>query len=346
MKGYLKCVVAILFLFSFFFIFHLASAHEVYVLDGQEINVALQSPTPDFTSSIKDHFGQFVTWGIGITILLLATFFLSFNSFLRKYISPYLIYLKKSAPIVSQLFLGLAVLAAGYFHALFGIEIPFMEVFGSQENLIAILFMLLGAMLILGIFPRISALFLSFIFLLATYHLGLYMLTYLLYFGEALTILIFGGAYSLHGHQFVSHHFSKRLHIMHHDYKFLIIRITFGISLIYASMYAKFFHGDLALETINKFHLTNYFHFDPLFLVLGAMLTEVLIGILFGFGVLVRLASVFFLIMLTLSLIFFGETVWPHLILIGTALVMFLHGYDRYTLMGWIQRDKLLEPVI
>ncbi len=323
-----------------------AEAHEVYVLDQSEINTAIHSPIPDFKDAIIDHSGQFLGWGIGIFVLLIAVFFLSLNRFVKNFFSPYLIWLKKFAPKVSQFTLGIAITAAGYFHALFGIEIPFKEVFGSVEHLISYLFILLGIMLIFGILPRLSALFLSFIFLLSVYHLGIYMLTYLLYFGEALTILIFGGAYSIHGHQFISHHFSKHLHEMHHDYKFLIIRVTFGISLIFASMYAKLIHGALAIETVSKYHLTNYFHFDPVFLVLGAMLTEILIGFLFASGILIRLTSIFFLVMLTLSLLFFGESVWPHLILIGTALVMFLHGYDKYTIMGRIQSDNSLEPVL
>lgn len=339
-------ILVLVILVCLFTSLHFASAHEVYVLDQKEINVAQQAPTPDFISTIRDQFGLFVTWGLKILVLLIAAFLISFNKFVRKLFAPYLIWLKKYAPHVSQFVLGIAIAAAGYFRALFGIEIPFSEMFGKYDHFIAIIFVILGLMLMIGLLPRISGLFLSVIFILSAYHLGFYMLTYLLYFGEALTIVIFGGAYSIHNRHFLSHHISKKLHETQHNYKFLIIRITFGISLIYASLYSKLIHGALALETVTKFHLTNYFHFTPLFLVLGAMIVEVLLGLAFASGFLVRFASIFFLTMLTMSLIFFGETVWPHIILIGTAIVVFMHGYDKYTVMSAIQRDKLLEPVL
>lgn len=126
----------------------------------------------------------------------------------------------------------------------------------------------------------------------------------------------------------------------------MIMRILFGISLIYASLYAKLIHGALALEVVTKYHLTHYFPFDPIFLVLGAMLIEILIGIFFLIGFEIRFTSLFFLVFLSMSLVFFGESVWPHIILIGTAIAMFLHGYDRYTFSVRLEKDKRAEPVL
>lgn len=340
-------ILGTLFSLVLFFIrVHIASAHEVYVLDQSEIATALRAPRPDFIGTIMNNLGQFVRWGALIFVLLVAAFFISFNKRVRSFFAPFLILLKKWAPALSQFVLGLAITASGYFHSLFGIELSFHNVFGNLEQAMAWIFMVLGIMLMIGIFPRVAGIFLSLIFVFASFKIGVYMLTYLLYLGEALTLFLFGGAYSIHSHRLVSSTLSKRLPESLHNYKFLLIRITFGISLIYASLYAKFIHAALALETVSKYSLTNYFHFDPVFLVLGALLIEILVGACFAFGFLIRFAAIFFLTMLTMSLVFFGETVWPHLILIGTAVVMFMHGYDRYTLMSAIQRDKDLEPVL
>ncbi|HSX25180.1 MAG TPA: DoxX family membrane protein, partial [Candidatus Andersenbacteria bacterium] len=124
---------------------------------------------------------------------------------------------------------------------------------------------------------------------------------------------------------------------------FLILRILFGTALIYASMYAKFLHSDLALDTVNDYHLTQFFPFTPLFLVLGAFLIETLIGLAFMLGFAIRFFALFFLTFLTMSILFFGESVWPHAILFGVAIVLFFHGYDKFTVWG---RNGKNEPVL
>ena len=140
--------------------------------------------------------------------------------------------------------------------------------------------------------------------------------------------------------------YEKEIEASLHKYKFLLLRVTFGASLVYASLYAKYSHGALALETVHKYGLTQYFPFDPIFLVLGAMIIEVLLGLFFLLGFEVRFASLFFLTFLVISIQFFGEAVWPHIILIGTALATFTHGYDRYTLTARFTDRSDLEPVL
>ena len=127
--------------------------------------------------------------------------------------------------------------------------------------------------------------------------------------------------------------------------KYFIMRAAFATSLLYAALYAKLIHGALALNTVNDYHLTNYFHFAPLFIVLGAFLIEMSIGLFYLLGFELRFTSLFFLTFLTMSLVFFGETVWPHYVLIGTGISMFVHGYDEYTVeRAWYRKGKR-EPV-
>lgn len=42
---------------------------------------------------------------------------------------------------------------------------------------------------------------------------------------------------------------------------------------------------------------------------------------------------------------FFGESVWPHIVLFGTAFGMFVHGYDKYTLERVLYK-KDHEPIL
>jgi uncharacterized membrane protein YphA (DoxX/SURF4 family) len=121
-------------------------------------------------------------------------------------------------------------------------------------------------------------------------------------------------------------------------YKFVILRILFGFSLIFASLYAKFWFNQLALETITKYGLTNYFPFDPQFLLLGAFCVEILIGLCYILGFQVRLTSIVFMVFLVQSVLFFQEAVWPHVILFGTAVAMLVHGDGNYSLGGYLGR--------
>jgi hypothetical protein len=120
----------------------------------------------------------------------------------------------------------------------------------------------------------------------------------------------------------------------------------FGISALYASWYAKLFHSNLALNTVTDYHLTKYFHFSALFIVLGALIVESLIGFFFILGIEIRFTALFFLVFLTLSLFFFGEVVWPHLILIGVNIAFILHGYDKYSIEGRFFEKDNREPVL
>lgn len=324
-------------------------AHEVYVLSPHEINTALQAPSPNFIATIVTHSAQFLIWGVITLVVIIIMFFLSKNYTLEKLTSPTINKIKKFAPAVAQVTLGVSLLASGYYHALFGIELPLVDIFGNASQMVSITLVIIGSMLIMGILPRIMSLVAVILFGALVLSKGVYMTNYLVYAGEAITILLFGGAYS-----FVKlEKINKKLKSIEsaiderwHQYKFLIIRIAFGISLIYASVYAKLIHGELALETVSKYHLVSYFHFDPMFLVLGAMLIEILLGICFLVGFEIRFASLFFLVFLVLSLGFFGEVVWPHFVLIGTSLAMFIHGYDKYCLSVVLSKRKDMEPVL
>jgi uncharacterized membrane protein YphA (DoxX/SURF4 family) len=324
----------------------IASAHEVYVLDTSEIHSALQAPQPDFIQSIHDHLNQFMLWGSIVIVLVLVIFFLSINRPLERLCDPWLRKLKKYSPHIAQITLGAALVASGYYHAIFGVELPLTDIFGVFAVPFSYALIILGSMLVFGLFPRIAAVGVSGIFVGLVWHFGVYMLNYATYLGEAITIVLFGGAHTLFANHRLVRLFSRVIPEHFHAYKFMIMRILFGVSLIYASLYAKLIHGALALEVVTKYHLTHYFPFDPIFLVLGAMLIEILIGIFFLVGFEIRFTSLFFLVFLSMSLIFFGESVWPHIILIGTAIAMFLHGYDRYTFSVRLEKDKRAEPVL
>lgn len=320
-----------------------ASAHEVYVLSQDEIRQAVAAPIPDFIGVATAHIGQFFEWMVISIVLVMAIFFASIAKPIEMLLDPILLKIKHWAPAITQATVGLALIASAAYNAAFGPELPFESIFGHFALAGRVLFGVSGLLMLFGIYPRIAGGILALLFVPLAYAKGIYTLSYATYLGEALFVLFFGASYSLTTAPF----FFKKDILPHlHKYKFVIMRVFFGVSLIFASVYAKLIHGDLALQTVTKYHLTNYFHFDPLFLVLGAMIVEILLGLFFMVGFEVRFTSIFFLTFLTMSLVFFGEAVWPHIILIGTALSMFVHGYDRYTLTAFLSRRKDLEPVL
>jgi uncharacterized membrane protein YphA (DoxX/SURF4 family) len=153
------------------------------------------------------------------------------------------------------------------------------------------------------------------------------MLTYANYLGEIILLLTVG---------------FKKIK----PYGFLILRVLFGTALIYTSFYAKILYSNLALMTVTKYNLTNYLHFEPHFLVLGAACVEILIGLFFILGIEIRATAIFLLFWLTLSLMFFGEVVWPHIILIGIPIAFFFYGYDKYSIEGYFFKKGDAEPVL
>lgn len=331
---------------SIFFLslFGTVSAHEVYVLPPSEIAKDLTKAPLNLFQVALSHEYIFLV-GLFLVILgVLSILGISLSRRIEKWIDPILFKIKPYAGHIAQATLGVALLASGYYNALFGTELPLTSLFGGSAVFIRILLILAGAALVLGLYPRTGAFIALCIYIAACFDQGFYMLSYLTYLGEALVIFLFGGGYAL---LTIKHRWnSGNLLLAIQKRKHFFLRIAFSGALIYAAFYAKLIHGALALDTVNVYHLVNYFHFEPLMIVLGAFLVELMIAFFYLFGFEIRFTSLLFLGFLTASLIFFGEAVWPHLILIGTALAMFVHGYDEYTIEhAWYRKGKQ-EPVL
>ncbi|MBI1833510.1 MAG: hypothetical protein HYR90_01665 [Candidatus Andersenbacteria bacterium] len=345
MKFYLRYITALVFLLAAaYYIPSVATAHEVYVLDHNEISEGLSAPRSDFVQTVQNHLSQFIISGLVAVLLVLGVYGISHITFIEKTFDPFLYRMKRFAPHITQGTLGLALVSGGFFQAAFGPELPLSDIFGSAAGVFQYIYIILGACILFGIYPRIASTVTFFLLLPLIVVYKTYILNYGTYFGEALALALFGGGYALVKAKTPA--FEKNIERHVHKYKFLLLRIAFGTSLLYASAYAKYIHGGLAILTVTRYHLTQYIPFDADFVVLGAFITELLIGLFFLIGFEIRFTSLLFLFFLTLSILFFGEAVWPHIILIGTSLAMFTHGYDRYTVVAKISQRKDLEPVL
>lgn len=316
------------------------SAHEVYVLTPDEVGESLREPPLPVFSIIEHNLGQFVAAGFVTLVIIVAVWFLSVTAYLQLTTGKLLSYLKPHAASIIQAGFALALLASAYFGSFFGPELPMHLAFPGSVMWSRIILATLSLCILFGVFVRAAAFLfiLLYTFLVAT--LGFYVFNYTIYLGVALVLFMFGGYSLLH---------TSVLHIRMFErfrtYKFLILRVALAASLMFASLYAKFFYSALALNTVLKYHLTLYFPFQPDFIVLGALIVEFLIGLFFLLGFEIRLASLFFLVSLCTSIFFFQEAVWPHLILFGGTLAMFSYGYDRYTLGMKLSKGGR-EPVL
>ena len=328
-----------------------ASAHEVYVLPEEVVNQAISAPAFSQWNIILLNTDQFFGWGFIGALAVLLVFLISISSSLENFFDPILAKLPPYAPLISRVTVGLALLAGSYYGALFGPELPLIETFGSATDAVRVALAIIGVMIILGFYTRTAALAMLIIFGIEVVMQKTYMLTYLNYAGEMLLLLILGAhVLAVHNHESDLLHAPERLLQIKENlkpYAFLILRIAFGTSLIYASLYAKVIHNQLALNVAYTYpDIVHFFGFEPHFLVLGAAIIEILIGAFFILGIEIRFTSLFLLFWLSLSLWYFGEAVWPHLILIGIPIAFMFYGYDQYSLEGRLFKRDGREPVL
>jgi len=177
-----------------------------------------------------------------------------------------------------------------------------------------------GVLIAFGFLTEIAALTAILLFIYSLFVFGSYVFTYLNYLGEFIVLLLFGmRVFSLDKYVFGP---LKRLRHFER-YETVIVRVMYGLALAFAGITVKLLHPDLTIEVINTWHLTQFhwlFPSDPLLVTFGAGIVEMVIGLFIIFGFEMRLTVLVSLFYITLSLLYFRELVWPHLLLYGISL--------------------------
>ncbi len=325
----------------------ITSAHEVYVLDPATVEVAMAMPSPNPFSAYHGNEFTFMFWGI-LTFVIFSTALAAsaFHLFERQ-LDPFLFKLKKYALPIVRITVGLCFIAFAISGNLYGSELFLSKAFGEAASLVQIVIGLLGILAVLGIATRVVGLGMLALYALALATFGTYILTYTDFFGAAALITILGGGlWSVDSHKGIEvGRAISKLTMRLRPYAFPILRISLGWGVLYASVYAKYLHSQLALDVVTQYDLTRYFPFDPLFVVLGALIIEFLCGVLLVLGIAIRWTLIFLAFWLTLSLIYFKELIWPHGILFGVAISLLFHGYDALSLEKYVFKKKKTEPV-
>lgn len=324
----------------------LASAHEVYVLPTATIAQAISMPAFSEWQVMLQNFHTFVLWGFIAALTIFCVFFISISRILERLFDPMLLRGRPYAALIARVTVGVSFLAAAYYQASYGPELPLEATFGSATGIVTGVLIVIGILIIFGIYARLAAAIALLLFCVSVYYHGIYMLTYTNYLGEIILLLILGAHHGASRRAGKLSYFD-RIGRIFAPYSFFLLRVCFGISLFYASLYAKIIHNNLALDVAYAYpSLVHFFGFEPHFLVLGAAIIEIVIATFFILGIEIRFTSLFLLFWLSLSLWYFGEVVWPHIILIGIPIAFIFYGYDKYSLEGAIMKRYGREPVL
>ena len=297
-----------------------AFAHEAYVLNRNDFWHHLSEPFDfqAFNALKNPHDVQvFISITVGIVVVFLINFL-----FRRMWVG------EKFHNLITKLaptgpFLVRVAIAASFFFsaqsmAFLGPELLLNEMF--WPHVLQIGLYLISFMILFGFLTELAA-FLGIIFFsIGFYVYGLYMATYLNYLGELIVLLLFG----MRSWSFDAIMFGPLKFLKHFEkYEATIVRIFYGLGLAYAAVTVKLLHSDLTTEVVTHWHLTQFhwlFPGDPLLVVLGGGLAELAIGLFIVFGFEMRLTILISLFYITLSLMYFRELVWPHLLLYGISL--------------------------
>jgi hypothetical protein len=325
----------------------------VYVLSPQQITLALGIPPFNMFAVLMANLHEFLFWAFIGVLVVFIVFFASILRFLENTIDPLFARLRRFAAPIARVTIGLSFLAAAYYQASYGPELPLSSTFGAYTGLVTVILIVMGMMIIFGLYVRIAAIVALVLFSIAVYYHGIYMLTYTNYVGEIIVLLILGAHHGAAPHAPGKglRGVGARIAKFFAPYSFFLLRVCFGVSLLYASLYAKVIHNNLALMVaelpLGHAHSLSYvLGFEPHFLVLGAAIVEIVIATFYILGIEIRFTSLFLLFWLSMSLLYFGEVVWPHIILIGIPIAFICWGYDPYSLEGWLFKRGAMEPVL
>ncbi len=242
--------------------------------------------------------------------------------------------LKKLEPFgmfILRIALGVSFIYSAFTNSYLGPEIPTPSiVFG---NIIHYSLYILGTLLILGLFNNLTGFLSLIIIIIATLTYKDYMMTYFNYFGEFIALMLFGTRF-LSFDAFLPDIVGKITAGLK-KFEIPIIRITYGVSILYPSISIKILHPIIIIQIVNQYHL-NQIHWlfpqDPLLISLGTGLAQIAVGLFIIVGFETRMASLITFLLYLMSILYFKEVVWPHYILLALALYLVINNGGKYTL--------------
>jgi uncharacterized membrane protein YphA (DoxX/SURF4 family) len=305
-------------------------AHENYVLPKAEIDRGMGDFSVNVFSALKNPHNFFIGLAVALSfgvVILAYYFFMTSRAGIA--LDRRFIRLEPAGHAMLRLALAASFIASGYFNSFLGPEIPLSSLpFG---DLIRPLLYIVGLLLILGLFTELASIIGLAILAMASFVYKDYMLTYFNYFGEFLALIFFGS-------RFFS--FDKVLSktqvwlAKFKDWEIPVIRIAYGISVLYPAITIKILHPSIIIEIVQKYNLAQFhwlFPSDPLLISLGTGLAQIAVGLCIIAGFETRLNALITFVLYLMSILFFKEAVWPHYILLALALYLVINDGGGYS---------------
>ncbi|MCF7865000.1 MAG: hypothetical protein K9M11_00650 [Candidatus Pacebacteria bacterium] len=310
----------VLFALSFLLIpLSSASAHEAYVLPYDAFWDGIKQP---FSFHAFDALKNPVDLHVTIVIVLSVWLLLALNFLFRltktgNKLHKFAERFAHWGPHFTRITIAIALFFSAWSNSFLGPELHSNLL--PYAGIVRGVLFTISIMIAIGLFTEIAALAGIIIFGLGLSVYGPYTFTYLNYLGELIVLFLFGmRVFSLDKYILGPlRHFNS-----FEKYETLIVRIMYGLALIYAAITVKLLHPDLTIDVVNTWNLTKFywlFPSDPLLVTFGAGIVEAVIGIFIIFGFEMRLTILISLFYITLSLLYFRELVWPHLLLYGIS---------------------------
>jgi len=307
-----------------FFLPTQASAHEAYVLPHNTFWGDLGGTTSLHAfDAWKDPHNVRLTLIIAFIILVVLglNYLFRESSIGQKFFSKLEEY-SKLGPHLVRFTIAAALFFSAASNAFLGPELS-IDSF-PFSGIVRIILFTISIMVALGFLTELAALAGIVLFVAGFFAFGGYMFTYFNYLGELIVLLLFG----MRIFSIDKYIFGPLRHLQFFEkYETAIVRVMYGFALFYAGITVKLLHPDLTLLVVNNWHLTQFhwlFPSDPLLVTLGTGIVESLMGLFIIFGFELRLTVFISLFYITLSLFYFKELVWPHLLLYGISLNILL----------------------
>lgn len=324
-------LVRIFLVLSFLFFGHPALAHEAYVLPYDYFWGNLrQTVSLHAFAALKNPHDLEVMFAIGLPVMILLglNFFFRRSAWGQKF-SAWLERYAYLGPHFVRISIAIALFFSAWSNAFLGPELHQSSF--PYPQIVRLALFAASVMIALGFLTELAAAVATAIFIGSFFIFGSYIFTYLNYLGEFIVLLLFGmRVFSVDKYLFGPLRRFRRFE----KYETVIVRVMYGLALTYAAITVKLLHPDLTITVINSWHLTKFhwlFPSDPLLVTLGAGVVEALIGLFIIFGFEMRLTVAVSLFYITLSLFYFRELVWPHLLLYGISFNLILQP-ETFTL--------------
>lgn len=333
-----KTAIVLLSLFLLtLFLPPLVSAHESYVLTREQFQQGLGIDTPQ-----------------PFSLLFTLQFFNSTIKYILVLVVVYALVLLWSATkkefeldrkirrfgYVGPLVLRFALAASFFFSAqgnkIFGPELPLDAL--PQGQLIRFALYATSLMFLFGVLTEATAAAGLIMFGYLTVVFGQYMFTYWNYLGELIVLLLFGSrVFSVDkfffGEKAWFHAFDRLGYL-----ETPIIRWTYGIALIYAGYSIKFAHQHITLAVISQYGIGDFTLEGASYFASAIGLGEIAVGLLIFIGFGQRFSVIIATGIITATLVFFQEMLWPHIMLYALSLALVIDSDDVFTVDRYILR--------